>query len=136
MHHINSYNHAIVLVDPNDEVNFYSFVHLQEYYDFFGIDSIKVFTNSKYIFDNYKELLHDSSYVKSVLLIDNSQKDFFIKCSRLALPYIILPSLTEPKDKNLNHLIGLYGLTIEDLVCLVEYRLFEYKKIKCSYSKN
>lgn len=131
-HHINTYNHAIALCDFDDEVNYYSLMHLREYYDFFGVDSIKVFTSSRFIFNNYKELFPDSFYIKEVFFIDNQNRDFFIKCSRFGISNILLPSLTEPRDKNLDRLVNKAGLTTEDLVCLVEYRLFEYDRITVS----
>lgn len=129
---INTNNHAIVLIDNNDEVNFYSFAHLKEYFDFYALDSIKVFTNSKFIIDNFKEILPNATFIKSVTFINNKQKDFFIKSNRLGCSNILVPALNEPADKNLNRLINVHGLTIEDLVCFVEYRLFEYKKINIS----
>ncbi|WP_202107743.1 hypothetical protein [Succinivibrio dextrinosolvens] len=131
-YHINTYNHAIVLCDSIDEVNYYSYIHLKEYYDFFGVDSLKVFTDSDFILNNHKELLSDSSFIKTVSYIDKSRKDFFIKCARFGVSNIQLPSLTEPKDKSLDRLVNKAGLTIEDLVCLVEYRLFEYEKKEMS----
>lgn len=128
--HINKYNHAIVLCDDNDEVNFYALIHLKEYFDFFAVDSLRVYTTSDFIYKNYKNIIHNANHVKIITLIDKIQKNFFIKCSRLGYPYILVPALNEPYDKNLLNLLNQKGLTIEDLICLVEYRLFEYEKIK------
>lgn len=126
--HINKYNHAIILCDDNDEVNLYALIHLKEYFDFFAVDSLKVFTSSRFIYQNYKKIVPESNHIKTINLINEEQINFFIKSSRLGYPYILVPALNKPYDKNLQNLLNLNGLTIEDLICLVEYRLFEYKK--------
>lgn len=127
--HINANNHAIVLIDNNDEANFYAFVHLKEYFNFYALDSVIIFTNSNFIIENFNKILLNAPYIKSVTFIKDKQKEFFIKCNRLGCSNILVPALNEPYDKNLNRLINVHGLTIEDLICFVEYRLFEYNKI-------
>lgn len=114
--------HLIVLID-NDSVCKNVLKYIDEYIDFYAIDRIVLYTNNKFVLNNYSNYTKNPN-ISINKIKNNNQVYFFINCIRFNMKYVLVPSISYPEEKGLKNLIGVNNLTEEDLIFYCELRLF------------
>lgn len=116
----------VVIAEDDDEVNYYAMAHLDEYVASIYAQEALLFTSSKFVEQNAKNL---SKNIAEIIFCGEREIEEILSYYRLGCEYVNFISLCRPEENTADGLVGASGITKEDLICYCNYRLFRYETV-------
>lgn len=118
--------HMIVLSDDDWELDYYAMKHVEDYIKRFYLKRVIIVSTSR---DELPEWIEMKTNIVKLCKISHKKMNRIKQVVRMHGAYIKTIALDFPKEKMNRYIVGMNGLTKEDIVCRAEYQLFFYKAV-------
>ena len=122
---LSEYNNIVLLSDDDEELDYYALRHIYDLANRFYLKKIIILSMNK---ERLPEWVINRDIKINFYKINSKKKKVLERIYRMYGAYIRTIAFDYPNEKMNKTVVGLKGLTKEDVLCYAEFLLFEYNK--------
>ena len=116
----------LVLADNDPELNYYALMHIDDFMRRLYLEEVVVASNA---LEDFPDYFRPEGRKIFFMHVSSKTLDKFKMMYRIAGKNLRIVSLCYPEEKKTKYMVGINGVTKEDILCRSEYQLFSYERL-------